>query len=108
MGGGLWNGGTASVFDSVFSRNHALGGGDAPAGGNGFGGGVYNAAAASLRLERSTVTENHANGGEVGEGGSEGEGIGGGVFNLGSLDLDALTLIFDNLASTSYDDVFSL
>ena len=37
-----------------------------------------------------------------------GEGIGGGVFNLGSLDLDALTLIFDNLFSATYDDVFSI
>jgi hypothetical protein len=109
-GGGLWSGGTASIFDTNLSHNHALGGdgSDGGEGGDGFGGGLFNDAAASLRLERCTVTENHANGGEAGEGGSEGEGIGGGVFNLGDFDLDALTLIFDNLASTSYDDVFDL
>jgi hypothetical protein len=67
---------------------------------------VYNDAASSLRLERSTVTENHANGGKGGAGGSDGEGIGGGVYNLGSFDLDAFTLIFANHASTSDDDVF--
>ena len=34
---------------------------------------MYNDAASSLRLERSTVTRNHANGGEGGLGGSDGE-----------------------------------
>ena len=37
---------------------------------------------------------------------SDGEGIGGGVYNLGAFDFDALTLIFENHASTSHDDVF--
>jgi hypothetical protein len=106
-GGGLWNGGTASIFNTDVSQNRAIGG-DGSVGGNGFGGGVYNAAAASLRVERSTVTKNHANGGEGGTGGSEGEGIGGGVYNLGLFDLDELSLIVANHASTSHDDVFDL
>ena len=52
--------------------------------------------------------KNHANGGEGGDGGSDGEGIGGGVYNLGDFDFDVLTLIFENHASTSHDDVFDL
>jgi hypothetical protein len=64
---------------------------------------VYIEAASSLRLERSTVTANHANGG----GGGEGGGIGGGVYNLGDFDFDVLSLIFKNHASTSHDDVFN-
>jgi hypothetical protein len=67
---------------------------------------VYNDATASIRLERSIVTENRASGGDSGAGGSDGEGIGGGVYNLGVFDFDALTLIFGNHASTSHDDVF--
>jgi hypothetical protein len=104
-GGGLWNGGTAFVLGADISHNLALGG-DGADGGNGFGGGVFNDATASLQLDDSTITENHANGGEAGEGGSDGEGIGGGVYNLGSFDFDALTQIFKNHASTSNDDVF--
>ena len=99
----MWNGGTASVVDTAISHNRALGG---VGGGNGFGGGGYNAAAASLRLERSTVTRNHANGGEGDAG--DGEGVGGGVYNLGGFEFDAFTRIFENHASTSHDDVFSL
>ena len=101
-------GGTAFVTDTTLGHNLALGGAgaDGSDGGNGLGGGVYNDAASSLRLERSTITANHANGGDGGEGGSDGEGIGGGVYNLGAFDLDALTLIFKNHASTSHDDVF--
>lgn len=110
LGGGLWNGGTAVIRDTEISYNRALGGdgADESVGGDGFGGGAYNAAAGSLQFEGCTVTENHANGGEADEGGSEGEGIGGGVYNLGAFHFDALTLIFENHASTSHDDVFSL
>ena len=103
-----WNGGTAVIRDTEISYNRALGGdgADGSGGGDGFGGGAYNAAAGSLRLERGTVTENHANGGEGDAG--DGEGIGGGVYNLGLFDFYALTRIFGNHASTSHDDVFSL
>src|SRR5262245_44177026 len=109
LAGGLWNGGAALVLDTLISHNHALGGdgADGTDGGNGYGGGAYNDATASLRLEQSTITNNHANGGDGGEGGSDGEGIGGGVYNLRSLDVDALTLIIKNHASTSDDDVFN-
>src|SRR5262249_55723788 len=66
FGGGLRNGGTASVVDTSCDRNRAVGGdgSDGWSGGNGFGGGVYNDAGSSLRLEHCTVTGNHANGGE--------------------------------------------
>jgi hypothetical protein len=105
LGGGLWNGSIASILDTAISHNHALGG-DGAHGGDGYGGGVYNDAASSLQLERSTVTRNHANGGEGGLGGSDGEGIGGGVYNLGAFDFDGLTRILQDHASTSDDDVF--
>jgi hypothetical protein len=99
LGGGLWNGGTASVVDTAVSRNHAIGGEGADNGetGNGFGGGAYNQAAATLVLARSIVTDNHANGGV---------GVGGGVYNLGGFDFDEFTLISENHASTSHDEIF--
>ena len=62
-----------------------------------LGGGAYNDATSSLALTHSSVTGNHANGQP---------GIGGGIYNLGTCTLDALTVIADNLASTSNDDTF--
>jgi hypothetical protein len=115
LGGGLANilGSALTVSGCTVDQNLAIGGAGADGGdgGNGLGGGVYNDAgaynvASSLHLVQSTITKNHANGGEGGEGGNDGEGIGGGVYNLGTLDQDALTLIFKNHASTSDDDVF--
>jgi hypothetical protein len=111
LGGGLWNAGNALVLDTAISHNHALGGAGADGndGGNGFGGGVYNAVTSYLQLLQlhgCTVSKNHANGGKGGEGGSDGEGIGGGVFNLGPFNLDDLTVIGENHASTSDDDMF--
>jgi hypothetical protein len=117
LGGGLANffGSAMTVSGCTLDHNRAIGGAGAVGGngGNGYGGGVYNEAGAfdavsSLHLVQSTITENHANGGEAGEGGSEGEGIGGGVYNLGLFDLDELSLIFANHASTSHDDMFDL
>ncbi|HEY7118400.1 MAG TPA: hypothetical protein VH475_17560, partial [Tepidisphaeraceae bacterium] len=113
LGGGLANyfGSAGTLVGCTLDQNQAVGG-NGSVGGNGLGGGIYNEGEAfdvmsSLRLERSTVTKNHANGGE-GAGGSDGEGIGGGLYNLGDFDLDVLTLIFKNHASTSHDDVFDL
>src|SRR5262249_20290254 len=83
-------------------------GADGSAGGNGLGGGVYNVATSSLRLERSTVAGNHADGGDGGAGGSDGEGIGGGVYHLGGLDFDVFTLSSRNHASTNHDDISDL
>jgi hypothetical protein len=45
-------------------------------------------------------------GGAAGLGGSDGQGIGGGVYNLGAFTYDATTVIKDNHASTSNDDIF--
>lgn len=104
IGGGVWNGGTTSVFDTFISHNLALGG-DGTDGGDGLGGGMYNDASASLWLERTTVTRNHANGGEGGDDGLGGEGIGGGIYNLGAFGFDVLNLI-ENHASTSHDELF--
>jgi hypothetical protein len=42
------------------------------------------------------VTQNHANGSP---------GIGGGIYNLGTFSFDALSVITDNHASTSGDDI---
>jgi hypothetical protein len=100
---------TTSVTGSTLANNLAIGGqGDEGAnGGNGLGGGAYNDDTSSLALSASTVTDNHANGGDGGIGGSAGQGIGGGIYNLGLLDLDDLTMIDRNHASTRYDDLFS-
>jgi hypothetical protein len=115
LGGGLANffGSAMTVSGCALDRNLAIGGAAAVGGdgGNGLGGGVYNEASAfdaasSLHLVQSTITKNHANGGEGGEGGSDGEGIGGGIYNLGGFDFDVLTLIFENHASTSHDNIF--
>ena len=117
LGGGLANffGSAATLVGCTLDHNLALGGNGADGGngGNGYGGGVYNEAgafdvASSLRLERSTVTKNHANGGEGSTGGSDGEGSGGGGYNLGLFDLDELSLIVANHASTSHDDAFDI
>lgn len=109
LGGGLANffGSAVTVSGCTLANNMAIGGDGADAG-SGYGGGVYNeggafGVASSLRLERSTVTKNHANGGDEG-----GDGTGGGVYNLGQFDIDSLVRIFKNHASTSYDDVFDL
>jgi hypothetical protein len=79
---------------------------DSGQGGNGLGG-AYNDATSSLTLQTSSVTKNDADGGDGDHGGANGEGIGGGVYNLGTLDVDALTVIFENHASTNHDDLFS-
>jgi hypothetical protein len=43
------------------------------------------------------VTQNHANGSP---------GIGGGIYNLGTFSFDSATVIEDNKASTSNDNIF--
>ena len=81
-------------MDSSFlTHNQANGDG----GGAGLGGGAYNDATSSLTLKTSSVTDNHANGKP---------GIGGGIYNLGAFTFDAFTVIKDNHASTSNDDIF--
>lgn len=56
--------------------------------------------------ELATCPQNDADGGEGGSGGSDGSGVGGGVYNLGVLNLDSLTDIIHNHASTSHDNIF--
>jgi hypothetical protein len=92
-GGGLANvlSATTTVTASTLTNNHANGDGGA-----GLGGGAYNDATSTLTLTASEVTRNHANGSP---------GIGGGVYNLGTFTIDALTVIGDNHASTSGDDI---
>jgi hypothetical protein len=74
------------------TNNRANGGG----GGAGFGGGAYNDVTSTLALTRSSVTRNHANGSP---------GVGGGVYNLGAFTFDVFTVIEDNHASTSGDNI---
>jgi hypothetical protein len=113
-GGDGWGGAIANLFaattnitGSMLDHNVAIGGEvDGNPSGNGLGGAACNDASSSLRSGTSNVTENEADGGDVDHGGADGEGIGGGVYNLGNFDVDALTLIFGNHASTSNDDVF--
>ncbi len=79
------------MADSTITQNQANGDG----GGAGLGGGAYNDAHSTLTLTKSSVTQNHANGSP---------GIGGGVYTLGTFS-DAMTVIADNHASTSGDNI---
>jgi hypothetical protein len=112
-GGGIFNGisvvqldtgpifapSSVTVTKSILALNVARGGPGTP-GGDGLGGGAYNDADSTLTLEQSAVTLNRALGAESG-----GQGIGGGIYNLGTLIVDALTLIRKNHASTSNDNI---
>jgi hypothetical protein len=91
----------------VVAANVADGGAGAPGGngGNGEGGGLFNDKGATSTILTSAIVENKADGGDAGAGGSDGQGVGGGVYNLGTFDLDAASVIHDNHASTSDDDV---
>src|SRR5262249_60418023 len=66
---------------SPISDNLAIGGGGGAGGngGNGSGGGGFIGTGASLGVTASTITGNHANGGDRGVGGGGGGGGGGGV-----------------------------
>ena len=90
------------------TANAAAGGTGAPGatGGNGEGGGLFIDATATATVLTSVIAGNKADGGAAGAGGSDGQGIGGGVYNLGTLDLDAASVIHGNDASTSFDNVF--
>ena len=60
----------------------------------------------SVTLSGCTIEFNEADGGAAGTGGSAGHGIGGGVYNRGAFSFDPATVISDNDASTSNDDIF--
>src|SRR5262249_1737859 len=98
---------TADLSNCQLLSNLAEGGASAAggSGGNALGGGIFNGGASpfgtpSLTLEGCQVMHNQA------DGGAGGVGIGGGVFNLGTFSFDAQTLIKNNDASTSNDDIF--
>jgi hypothetical protein len=97
-----------NVSNSTLEHNQAHGGDGHDGGnaGNGLGGGAYNDGTSSLTLTKSTVTKNQATGGVADDGGSDGQGIGGGVYNLGTFAFDQFTVIRNNRASTSHDDIF--
>ncbi len=77
---------------STITQNEANGG----AGGAGLGGGAYNDATSSLALTTSWVTQNQANGTP---------GIGGGIYTIGTFSVNSFTVIEDNHASTSGNNI---
>jgi hypothetical protein len=105
-----------TMIDCDVIDNLAAGGtgGVAGNGGNAFGGGVANAnpvpvaGTPILTLLRTLVAGNQASGGAAGAGGVTGAGVGGGLYNqVGAIaNVDALTDITGNHASTSNDDIF--
>jgi fibronectin-binding autotransporter adhesin len=88
-GGGVLNGGTATIIDCTVSFNHVSGGpGDAATGGAGSGGdaqgaGIWNSG--SIQMSRSTIAGNGAIGGNGGRsfpsGGQGGPVYGGGIYS---------------------------
>ena len=104
---------TATIENSQLLSNLAEGGAGAAGGngGNGLGGAIFNGGTSPfgtphLSLQNSEILRNEADGGAAGTGGSDGVGIGGGVFNLGIFAYDATTVIAQNHASTSNDNIF--
>ena len=75
-------------------------------GDDGQGGGLFIDAGATTTVLTSVLSGNQADGGAAGVGGSVGQGVGGGVYNLGTFNLDAVSLIFANMASTGNNNVF--
>jgi hypothetical protein len=115
QGGGLLTafGVTAVFSDTALLLNQATGGAGAAGGngGNGQGGAIFNGGPSpfgtpNLTLDACQVLLNQADSGAGGSGGSDGVGIGGGVFNLGTLSFDPTTVIAQNHASTSNNDIF--
>lgn len=102
-GGALWNGGISSLKGTAINRNRAIGG-DGINGGDGLGGGAYNEPLSAIMLDHSSVTDNHANAGD----GYNSEGIGGGIYFLGLFEPDVFSMISQNHASTSNNDIFGM
>lgn len=88
VGGGMANyaaninvsvssGSAVTLSDSIIDHNHAIGGG----GGDGLGGGISNVLGGVFNIAGSTVSRNHAQGGDAVAAGSGGDGLGGGIYN---------------------------
>jgi hypothetical protein len=102
---------TLTITAGIIDNNQAQGGGgdnSGPSsnGGDGQGGGVYNVAGSKMTLTAGKITANWATGGKGKHGGSDGKGIGGGLNHLGTFTVDPTTVISQNHASTSNDDVY--
>lgn len=76
-GGGLYNEGTAVIESGMIRANRITGGGM-----GGDGGGIYNAAGATLALANSVVVQNTASSYTLTSGAADGRG--GGVYNAGT------------------------
>jgi hypothetical protein len=103
-----------TLTDCVLQGNAAVGGqggigrgsGQGGNGGDGIGGALsISDSSGSVNVARSIITENVAQGGVGGGGGDSGIGSGGGIFNLGSIDVNLLSLVFANEAD-DHDDCF--
>ena len=87
---GIGNGGVATVTNSTFDHNVALGGSNNTAGtapviiGTGRGGGMFSELASTLTASGLTLTNNQAIGGQGAPGSSAGDGLGGGIYNDGT------------------------
>jgi hypothetical protein len=99
---------TLALNDCFIQANAAEGGAASLAvnGGNGFGGGIFIDANATATVLTSVIVGNQAQGGSGGVGASDGQGVGGGVYNLGTFMLDGASVVANNRASSSDDDVF--
>jgi hypothetical protein len=64
-------------------------------------------AGSSVTVSASTITHNTADGGPKGSGGTDGQGVGGATYDLGTLLLYVLSLVKQNKASTSNDNIFT-
>jgi hypothetical protein len=105
---GFTDGSQLTLIDTVVAGNLAEGGigGAGANGGDGLGGGLYVGAGCSATLTDSVIEDNVADGGDAGSHGHEGRGIGGGVYRLGAYTADASSVVKNNQASASNDDLY--
>lgn len=103
QGGAIWNsrgfGGTMTIENSSIVNN--LVSGDAQA----EGGGIYHGTDVGPPM-LLTVTNTNVNANQAMGTGNGASGIGGGIFNTQTINIDKLSSIRGNKASTSNDDVF--